>query len=110
MFCAHKRYQFVVTSSDCGRYFTLFVTARREGQSRNTKSDSSDSLCGDTISYLVDVDSYIVECYADPEPLTGPQPYMHEPEAETVSVRVEDKQALSDGDGAQAEAVPHVSQ
>ena len=42
--------------------------------------------------------------------LTGPQPYMHEPEAETVPVRVEDKHALSDGDGAQAEAIPHVLQ
>ena len=42
--------------------------------------------------------------------LTGPQPYMHEPEAETVPVRVEDKHALSDGDGAQAEAFPHVLQ
>ena len=86
------------------------MTSRREGQSRNTMSDSSDFLRGDTISYLKDVDSDIGECYADPKPLTGPQPYMHEPEAETVSVRVEDKQALSDGDGAQAEAVTHVSQ
>lgn len=86
------------------------MTSRREGQSRNTMLDSSDSSCDDTISYLKDVDSDIGECYADPEPLTGPQPYMHEPEAETVSVRVEDKHALSDGDGAQAEAVPHVSQ
>ena len=70
-------------------------------------SDSSDSSCDYTISYLEDVDSAIGECYADPEPLTGPQSYMHEPEA--MSVRVEDKHALSDGDGAQAEAVPHVS-
>ena len=86
------------------------MTSRREGQSRNTMSDSSDSSCDDTISYLEDVDSDIGECYADPEPLTGPQPYMHEPEAEAEaeaeSVRVEDKHALSDGDVAQAEAVP----
>ena len=46
------------------------------------------------------MDSDIGECYADPEPLAGPQPYMHDPEAETVFVRVEDKHALSDGDGA----------
>ena len=82
------------------------MTSRQEGQSRNTKSDSSDSSCDDTISYLEDMDSDIGECYADSEPLTGAQPYMHEPEAEAVSVRVEDKHALSDGDGAQAEAVP----
>ena len=37
-----------------------------------------------TLFYLEDVDSDIGECYADPEPLTSPQPYMHEPEAETV--------------------------
>ena len=43
-------------------------------------SDSSDSSCDDTILYLEDVDSEIGECYADPEPLTGPQPYMHEPD------------------------------
>ena len=86
------------------------MTSRNEGQSRNTMLDSSDSSCDDTISYLEDVDSDIGECYADPEPLTGPQPYMHEPEAEAVSVRVKDKHVLSDGDGAQAEAVSHVSQ
>ena len=56
------------------------------------------------------MDSDIGEWYADPEPFTGPQPYGHEPEAETVSVRVEDKQALFNGDGAQAEPVPHISQ
>ena len=56
------------------------MTSRREGQSRNTMSDSSDSSCDDTILYIKDVDSDIGECYADPEPLTGPQPYMHEPE------------------------------
>ena len=82
------------------------MTSQREGQSHNTMLDSSDSLCDDTISYLKDVDSDIGECYADPKPLTGPLPYMHEP----ASVRVEDKQALSDGDSAHAEAVPHVSQ
>ena len=49
------------------------------------------SSCDDTISYLEDVDSDTGECYADPEPLTCPQPYMHEPEAEAVSVRVEDR-------------------
>ena len=86
------------------------MTSRWEGQSRNTMLDSYDSSCDDTISYLKDVDSDIGECYSDPEPLAGPQPYMHEPEAETVFVRVEDKHALSDGGGAQAEAVPHVSQ
>ena len=86
------------------------MTSQREGQSRNTMSDSSDSSCDDTILYLEDVDSDIGYCYADPEPLTGPQPYMHEPEAEAVSGRVEDKRALSDGDGALAEAVPHVPQ
>ena len=41
-------------------------------------SDSSHSSCDDTISYLEDVDSDIGECYADTEPLTGPQPYMQE--------------------------------
>ena len=51
------------------------------------------------------MDSDIGECYADPEHLTGPQPYMHE--AEAVYVQVEDKHDLSDSDGAQAEAVPH---
>ena len=81
------------------------MTSKREGQSRNTMSS-----CDDTISYLEDVDSDIGECYADPEPLTGPQPNMHEPEAETVSVQVEDRHALSDGNGAQAEVVPHVLQ
>ena len=76
------------------------MTSRREGQSRSIMLDSSDSSCDDTILYLKDVDSDIGECYADPEPLTGPQPYMHEPEADTVFVRIEDKHALSDGDGA----------
>ena len=41
--------------------------------------------------------------YADAETPTGPQPYMHKPEA--VSVRVEDEHAPSNGDG--ADAVPH---
>ena len=86
------------------------MTSRRKGQSRNTMSDSCHSSCDDTISYLEDVDSDIGECYADPKPLTGPRPYIHEPEAEAVSVRVEVKHALSDGDGAQAEAGPHFSQ
>ena len=43
------------------------------------------------------------EFYADLEPLTGPQPYMHESEA--LSMHVEDEQAPSDG----AEAIPYVS-
>ena len=86
------------------------MTSRREGQSRNTMSDSFHSSCDDTISYLEDVDSDIGECYTDPKPVTGPLPYKHEPEAEAVSVRVGDKHALSDGDGAKAEAVPHFSQ
>ena len=86
------------------------MMSRREGQSLNTMSDSSDSSCGDTISYLEDVDSDIGECYADSKPLTGPQPYMHEPEREAVSVHVGDKHALSNGDSAQAEAIPHISQ
>ena len=60
------------------------MTSRREGQSHNIMSHSSDSSCDDTISHLKDVDSDIGECYADPEPLTSLQPYMHEPEAETV--------------------------
>ena len=84
------------------------MMSRREGQSHNAMLDSSDSSCDDTISYLKDVDSDIGECYADPEPLAGPQPYMHDIEAETV--RVEDKHALSDGDGAQAEAIPRILQ
>ena len=41
------------------------MTSRKEGQSRNTMSDSSHSSCDDTISYLEDSD--IGECYADPE-------------------------------------------
>ena len=88
------------------------MTSRREDQSRNTMLDSSDSSYDDTMSYLKDVNIDVGECYADPEPLAGPQPYMHEPGAETVFVRVEDKHALSDGDSAQpqAEAVSHVSQ
>ena len=55
------------------------MTSRREGQSRNTMLDSSDFSYDDTISYLKDVDSDIRECYVDHEPLTGPQPYTHEP-------------------------------
>ena len=54
------------------------------------------------------MDSDIGECYV--EPLIGPQSYIHEPKAEAVSVLVGDKHAPSDGNGAQAEAVPHVSQ
>ena len=55
------------------------MTSRRESQSRNIMLDSSDFSCGDTISYLKDVDSDIGECYANPEPLASSQPYMHEP-------------------------------
>ena len=41
------------------------MTSQKEGQSRNTMSDSSHSSCDDTISNLEDVDSDIGECYAD---------------------------------------------
>ena len=77
-------------------------------------SHSSHSSCDDTILYLEDVDSDIGECYADPEPPTGPQRMniagLNIVEAEAVPVRIEDKHALSDGDSAQAEAFPHVPQ
>ena len=97
--------QNVPVCSDIWRLRSVFVTSRQERQSRNIKSDSSDSSCDDTILYLEDVDSDIGKCYADPEPLTGPQPYMHEPE--TVYVRVEDKHALSHGDSVSSGYAPN---
>ena len=63
-------------------------------------SEPADFSSDEIISYLEDVDSDIGEFYADVEPPTGPQPYMHEPEA--VFVHVEDEHAPSDSDGTDA--------
>ena len=69
MFCAHKMYQFVATSSDCGRYSCCHE------RKANLATQCRIHLILHVMTLfriLKDVDSDIGECYADPEPLTGP--------------------------------------